>query len=270
MFWKKKEAVSAKWRWFLVAAFAVTLVLNGLAGSTTVLGGVNTAYVSDSNANLFAPAGTTFAIWGVIYTLLIGFCAYVFGLGRDKKSPLKDAMLLKVTQLFTVNVLLNGAWILAWQYQVLWLSVLLMVGILTTLVMIANILRKVNLRGGEYVLAKLPFSVYFGWITVATIANVTTWLVSVNWDGFGVRDGVWTVVMLLVGAGIGIATAYRNVDWAYLTVFVWAFTGILVKHLSPGGFDGHFPSVIAALTIVLPVLITVTLWLARKWALNTR
>lgn len=265
MFWKKKEAVAPWARWSLVAAFAAALVLNGLAASTTLLGGMMTGQVSDAYPNLFAPAGATFAIWSVIYLLLIGFTAYVFGLGRPKKSALKDAPLAKVVQLLTINVLLNGVWILAWQYQVIWLSMLLIIAILVTLVLITNELRDAPLKGREYVLAKLPFSVYFGWITVATIANITTWLVSIDWNGFGVRDGVWMIAVLLIGAAIALFTANRNRDWAYLAVVVWAFAGILVKHLSPGGFDGDYPSVIVTLGILLSVMVMSTLLLARKW-----
>lgn len=270
MFWKKKEAVSPTLRWSLVAAFAAALVLNGLAAGTTLLGGMMTGQVSDAYPNLFAPVGATFSIWSVIYLLLIAFTVYVFGFGRPKKSALKGETLAKVTRLLSINLLLNGAWILAWQYQVIWLSMLLIVAILVTLVMIVNELRGVELGPREYVMAKLPFSVYFGWITVATIANVTTWLVSIDWNGFGVRDGVWMVAVLLVGAAIALFTANRNRDWAYLAVVVWAFAGILVKHLSPGGFDGDYPSVIVTLTILLSVMVMSALLLVRQWWADTK
>lgn len=260
MFWKKKQqAVEAKWRWGLLAVFAVTMVLNGLAGSTTVLGGVNTAQVSDSFPNIFAPAGVTFAIWAVIYLLIAGFIAYVFGFGRPKKSALSTEMLTDVTKLLTVNLALNSLWILAWQYKVIWLSVLLMLALLTTLIMVANKLRNVELSGKEFVLAKKPFSVYFGWITVATIANITTWLVSLGWFGGSFSEGTWMVAVLLVGAVIGLVTTFRNRDPMYLAVFVWAYAGILLKHLSPSGFDGHWPSVIVTLSILLAVFISAIL-----------
>lgn len=270
MFWKKKETVAPWMRWSLVAAFAAALTLNVLAATTTVLGGMMTGQVSDAYPNLFAPAGTTFSIWSVIYLLLIGFTAYVFGLGRPKKSALKDEKLASVTRLLTINVLLNGVWILAWQYQVIWLSMLLIIAILVTLVMITNQLRGLELKGREYALVKLPFSVYFGWITVATIANITTWLVSIGWNGFGLREGVWMVAVLLVGAAIALFTANRNRDWAYLAVVVWAYAGILVKHLSPGGFDGDYPSVIVTLGVLLSVLVMSTLLLARQWWAETK
>ena len=266
MFWNRKQKMlDAKWRWAVAGMFIVTLVFNGLAGSTTLLGGVDTAAISDSYPNLFAPAGVTFAIWGVIYALLAGFVAYVFGWNRPKKSPLDTKTLTIVAQLVVLNFGLNALWIIAWQYKVIWLSVLLIAALLVTLVMIMQTLRPVKLRGREYALVKLPFSVYFGWITVATVANVTTWLVSVGWNGAGLSEGTWMVLVLLVAAVIGIMVTLHNRDVVYLAVFIWAYTGILVKHLSPNGWNGAYPSTIITLTILLAVFLSsaVQLWLRR-------
>lgn len=259
-----KKQVDIVWRWGLVIMFAVAMVFNGLAGSTNILGGLNTAQVSDSFPNLFAPAGVTFAIWGVIYALLVGFILYVLGVGRPKNARLSDTARLTVTKLLTVNLALNSLWILAWQYKVLWLSVILMLGILWTLGQIVNTVRVYKLRGKEYVQARLPFSVYFGWITVATVANITTLLVSIKWDGWGLSKGTWMVAILLVAAAIGLFAALRNNDAAYLAVFVWAYAGILLKHLSPEGFNGAYPTTIVCLTVLLAVLSTMTLLLVRE------
>ena len=271
MFWnKKQEGVDAKWQWGLAGTFVVAMILNGLAGGSKVLGGVDTAAVSDSFPNLFAPSGVTFAIWGVIYLLLLGFIAYVFGIGRPKKSALGTKTLTEVTKLLTINIALNAVWILAWQYKVIWLSLLLMVGILVTLILLVNKLRKVELPAKEYVLAKLPFSVYFGWISVATVANVVAWLVSIGWKGGSITEGTWMVAVLLVAAAIGIVTTLRNKDAAYLMVFVWAFAGILLKHLSPQGFDGKYPSTIIALTVLLAVFLSVIIQLLMKSSAQKR
>lgn len=257
MFWNKKQKImEAKWRWGLLAMFAVMLVLNGLAGGTTLLNGVDTAAVSDSYPNLFAPAGVTFAIWGVIYVLLAGFVAYVLGWKRTKKTAIDTKKLTSVTQLAVLNFGLNALWIFAWQYNVIWLSVVLMLALLVSLIMIVQTLRPIKLKGWEYALVRLPFSVYFGWITVATVANVTTWLVSMKWDGAGLSEGTWMVAILLVAAAIGLVTAFRNRDLAYLAVFIWAYAGILVKHLSPHGWNGAYPSTIITLAIILAVFIS--------------
>jgi hypothetical protein len=264
MFWKKNDNVALGARLGLMGAFAGAMVLNGLAGSSTVLGGVNTAQVSDSFPSLFAPAGVTFAIWGVIYTLVIGFLAYTWGFRRPKKSVLPAKVLSRVVRLATINLLINSAWILAWQHKVMWLSVLLIASLLITLVLIVEALRPYALSGKEYALARLPFSIYFGWVTIATVANITIWLVSINWDGLGIRDGAWMVAILLVAAAIGLVTSLRNRDAAYLAVFVWAFAGILLKHLSPQGFNGMYPSTVITLTILLAVFISVMTQLLRE------
>lgn len=271
MFWKKKqETVEPKWQWGLAGVFVVTMILNGLAGGSKVLGGVDTAAVSDSYPNLFAPSGVTFAIWGVIYLLVLGFVLYVFGIGRSKKPVVSSKTLTEVTKLLTLNLAFNSVWILAWQYKVIWLSVLLMIGILATLGMAVNKLRTVEVKGTEYVLAKLPFSVYFGWISVATVANITTWLVSIGWKGGSISEGTWMVAILLVAAAIGLVTALRNRDAAYLAVFVWAYAGILLKHLSPEGFDGKYPSTIVTLTILLALFLSVFVQLVPRLSAKKR
>lgn len=262
---KKKLSLSSATRWPLAISFIVMLTLNGLAGSSTLLGGVNTAAVSDRFQNLFTPAGFTFAIWGIIYLLLPLFVLYVFGVGRRKKSSISDQTLAKIARLATINFALNATWILAWQYQVLWLSVLLIVAILATLGMIVSVLRTIDIKGGEYLQVQLPFSIYFGWITVATVANIATWLVSVRWDGLGIADATWMIVITLVAAAIGIATALRNHDAAYLSVFVWAFFGIYSRHTAAAkGYDGAYPEVISTLIVVLITLSAVVGWLLIK------
>ncbi len=259
---KKKTPPTSAVRWPLALSFIVMLILNGLAGSTTVLGGMNTARISDIYLTLFTPAGFTFAIWGVIYLLLALFVLYVFGVGRGKKSRINDKNLIKIAQLATINFALNTAWILAWQYQILWLSVILIATILVTIGMIMNILRNIELKGNEYLQVRLPFSIYFGWITVATVANIATWLVSIAWDGFRIADATWMIVITLIATTIGIATALRNRDAAYLAVFVWAFFGIYGRHTAEvNGFNGIYSEVIFTLGIILAVLSVTTIWL---------
>lgn len=258
-FWadEKKSRIVA------VVVFAVSLVVNGLA-STTLLGGNTTAEVSDAYPNLFAPAGVTFAIWGVIYLLLIAFCVRLFV--RVKGSTKETAALMHplMNHFVVVNVL-NAVWLFAWQYRVLWLSVLLIIAMLVTLIRISALFFDKKMVMADWVTLKLPFSIYFGWITVATIANITTFLVSTGWDGGGVSPEIWTVVMLLVGAAIGMTTAFRRHDWPYLAVFVWANFGIWLKHISPNGHDNQYAAVIALLLALLPLMVVRTGWLAYQW-----
>ncbi|MCU0679334.1 MAG: tryptophan-rich sensory protein [Planctomycetes bacterium] len=226
-------------------AYVIMVGVNYLAVALP-LAGRDTGAISDSYPNLFAPAGYAFSIWGVIYTLLALYVIYQFT-RRD------DALTARVNRLFIINALCNAAWIFAWHYDVIWLSVLIMLGLLITLIKIADILRTAALTPKERWLVRLPFSVYFGWITVATIANITVLLVSLGWNGFGLSQAFWTVVVLLVGAAIGTWRTLYDRNFSYALVLVWAYVAILYKHLSATGFDRRYPAVIYAALFCLAV-----------------
>ena len=210
-----------------------------------------TGEISDAYPNLFAPAGVTFSIWGLIYLLLGGYVFYQF----TKGAQTKEALIGKVNIFFIITSLANIAWIFAWHYDFIGISVLIMLVLLGALIKIANIFRGEKLETKEKIFLSIPFNIYFGWITVATIANITVFLVSISWDGFGVADFTWTMIILLVGVMIGIARMNKDRNIAYGLVLIWAYAGILLKHLSADGFDGRYPSVIATLIGCLVLLV---------------
>jgi len=238
-----------------VALTFLIMVAVNAAANIIPLGGHNTGQVSDSYPNLFAPAGLTFIIWGLIYLLLAGYTVYQLGYFRKEKSFIREGLLTKVGVLFSISSVANAIWIFSWHYEILPASMMLMLVILVCLILINQILRKEDLRAIEKVFVRLPFSVYFGWITVATIANATTLLVSTGFDGLGLTDAAWTVIMISAGAVIGIATMLRNRDIAYGLVIIWAYAGIIIKHISAAGFNGKYPQVIAAAGVCIALLV---------------
>ncbi|OQA52921.1 MAG: hypothetical protein BWY43_00292 [candidate division WS2 bacterium ADurb.Bin280] len=225
------------------------LVVNYLATALPIAGR-DTGAISDSYPNLFAPAGYAFAIWGLIYLLLGIYVVYQF-VGKN------DKLIAQVNKYFIVNSIFNISWIFAWHYDVIWLSVVLMLGILITLIKIADLLRQNALEPVERSLVLLPFSVYFGWITVATVANITTLLVALNWNGFGLSQSLWTVLILLIGALIGSWRTLIDRKPSYTLVLIWAYGAILSKHLSATGFDSAYPAVITTVYICLAIFIGV-------------
>jgi hypothetical protein len=229
---------------FYVAMVVVNFLANGLP-----INNRSTGEISDAYFNLFAPAGITFSIWGLIYLLLGGYVIYQF----KKTTQEREGLLKKINFLFIATSLANILWIFSWHYDYIGLSVVLMLALLTLLIQITNLLRSEQFTSGEKLFIKTPFSVYFGWITVATIANITVFLVSVDWKGFGIADFIWTSVILFVGALIGIARLQKDKNIAYGLVLIWAYLGILFKHISASGFDGKYPSVIvtASLCVIL-------------------
>lgn len=213
-------------RQFLNAlAMLAALVVNVLA-TALPLNGRNTGAISDQFRVFFVPAGYVFAIWGVIYLGWIAFVVFQF-LPSQARSPRLRALGF----LFALSCVLNGAWLFCWHYGQFGLSVLVMLALLATLITAYLRLNvgRVKVGAVERWCVDVPFSIYLGWITVATVANISDYLYYIGWDGFGVSAQLWAVVMLIVASLLGLALALTRKDTGYLLVLVWAFIGIAIK-----------------------------------------
>lgn len=236
-------------RIMVLIGYLIMLGINYLA-VTLPLAGRDTGEISDSYANLFAPAGYTFSIWGIIYLLLAVYVFYQFGRTKDK-------LVAEVNKIFVANALLNALWILAWHYDYIGLSLFIMAGLLITLIRIADIIKSNKLTKQERLSVQLPFSVYFGWITIATIANIVIFLVSLGWNGFGIQESIWTTIVLFVGALIGSKRLLIDRSIGYGLVLIWAYGGIVAKHVSEGGYDSKYPFVIYSAILCMIIFIGV-------------
>jgi hypothetical protein len=235
-----------------VVSYVAMVMVNFLANGLPI-NNRSTGAISDAYPNLFAPAGITFTIWGLIYLLLAGYVLYQFIAIEKERSQKKEGLLRKINFLFIGTSIANISWIFAWHYDFIGLSVVIMIVLLGLLIKIADTIRaeQKQMTTQEKIFISTPFGVYFGWITVAAIANITVFLVSLGWNGFGVADYIWTSIILLVGTLIGILRMRKDKNIAYGLVLIWAYLGILLKQLSTGGFDGQYPIIIATVLVCL-------------------
>lgn len=247
-------------KWIAAVLFVATLVINYLV-SALQLNGTTTGGVSDAYPNLFAPIGLTFAIWGVIYVALAAYTIRQFGKSKSKDG---DKAIAKITPLYIASSLVNIAWIFAWQYKIIWLALLLIIALLVVLIFINLALDTEKLAGKDYWLIKFPFAIYFGWLTVATIANAVVWLVSIGWDGIGLDQQFWTLAIMVIGALIGVVTALRFRSAAYILVFAWAYFGIMLKHISPSGFNGQYPTIVFCSSLLIAVFVFTAIYVNGK------
>jgi hypothetical protein len=209
----------------IVATIAV-LVVNALA-SALPLNGVTTGEISDQFDVFFVPAGYVFSIWGLIYIGLVAYAIYQ-ALPGQRGNPYLRA----IGWAYVASCAANIAWIFLWHYGYFALTMLAMLALLLSLIAIY-----VRLGVGrervpliQQAAVNIPFQIYLGWITVATIANATSLLDYVNWGGWGIAPEIWAVIMLVAATAIAAAVSVTRGDVAYVLVIVWAFAGIAVKH----------------------------------------
>jgi hypothetical protein len=207
-------------------ATALTLTVNGLANILPI-NGQTTGEISDRFAIYFVPEGYVFSIWGLIYLGLIAFAVYQILPAQRDNSLLKE-----IAPAYWLGSLANAAWIFLWHYEYFPLTLVAMLVLLATLLFIY--VRISNARPGsdrnQEWFVQLPFSIYLGWISVATIANISQVLFYSGWNGWGISATAWTGIMLAVATFLGLMMQWREKDDAYALVLIWAFIGIALKH----------------------------------------
>lgn len=216
------------WASLNAVGLILALVLNGLAVNLP-LNGMGTGELSDLYPNLFVPAGLTFSIWGVIYLWLIAFVGY--GFARAGASDGDATHLEVIGPWFLVNCVANAAWIVAWHWMQVGVALALMLVLLGSLLVMYLRLGTGVLpaSAGDRWLVRAPISVYLGWITVATIANVTALAVDLGAPSYATVPAMLTVGVLVVAVLLAGAVLWTRRDVAYALVVVWALLGIALK-----------------------------------------
>lgn len=215
---KKLNLYVLSWLGFL-AMIAANWAANGLP-----INGYTTGEISALYPNAFVPAGFTFSIWGLIYLALLLMLLFSTSyLEGPHSSLLKNAL-----PLFLLTCVLNISWIVAWHYLQTLLSVVIMVFFLGTLGLLSAKIG-IGLPMGnsrlKWVL-HVPISIYFGWITVASLANVTALLVSMGWDGYGMADESWAMILMVIAIAFALIMLQWRKDAFYALVIIWALFGI--------------------------------------------
>ncbi len=232
-----------------VVAVVATIVVNALA-NILPFNGQETGAISDRFAIYFVPAGYVFSIWGLIYLGLIAFAIFQ-ALPAQRENP----RLRSIGGLFLLSSVANIAWIFLWHYEVFPATLPVMLVLLGSLIAIYLRLGtgRTSVSRAETWMVRVPFSIYLGWITVATVANATQLLYFLGWNGGAIGPEVWTVIMLAVAVVLAWLMAITRRDVAYLLVLVWAFIGIATKHAGT-------PIVSSAAWIATALVAAAVLW----------
>jgi benzodiazapine receptor len=214
----------------ILVIFAVIAVITvNILAVILPLNGLDTGEISDRFVVYLVPAGYVFSIWSLIY---LGLIAY--GIFQALPPQKENSRLRAIGYVFILSCLANITWLFLWHYEVFNLTLIAMLVLLLTLIAIYLRLDigRVQVSQAEKWCVHIPFSIYLGWISVATIANATQWLDYLGWGGWGIAPEVWAVVILLAGVLISALMSLRRADIAYSLVLIWAFVGIAVKQAS--------------------------------------
>ena len=215
-------------KWLIILDFlslAAVFVTNYLAVNLP-LNGVATKQISDSFDIYFVPAGYVFLIWGLIYVQLLIYIIYrVLPAQRDNKE------LAAIDGWFVLINLLNVLWLFSFHYLHFALALIFMLLLLAALIVVFLKLKIGKRRN------KLPwrwfvdatFSIYLGWVSVATIANITQVLDYYHWGRFGIAPEIWFIVIVVLIVAVSAITSFTRRVFEYNLVLIWALVGIAFK-----------------------------------------
>jgi len=242
-------------QFLVIVAVLATIVINGLANALPI-NGQGTGEISDRFDVFFVPAGYVFSIWGLIYLGLIAYAGY-----QALPAQRENKKLASIAYPFVWSSVANIAWIFLWHYEVFPLTLIAMLVILACLIIIYLRLEigRSAASTAERWFVRIPFSIYLGWITVATIANVTSLLDYLNWGGWGIQPEIWAVILFVASVLISGLMSFTRGDVAYSLVLFWALSGIAVKHA-----DTALVTTSAWVATALVVILLLLGWLRRR------
>ncbi|SMC94620.1 hypothetical protein [Pedobacter africanus] len=236
-------------------ALIITIAVNYLS-NTGLLNGNTMKMVSDKYFNYFTPAGFAFSIWGFIYVGLIAFVVYTGRYAFKKNND--DPVLTKIGWWFVLSCCANSLWVVSWLYEYTALSVLIMVVILISLgKIVVNTRMELDRHPFKrYFFVFLPFAIYFGWISVALIANIAAFLTKIGWSGWGISAAGWTMIMICIAGLVNIVMVRTRNMREYAAVGIWALLAISVSNVNNNGPKSIIYTcyVVAAILLVFIIL----------------
>ncbi|MDL1902303.1 tryptophan-rich sensory protein [Anaerolineae bacterium CFX9] len=242
-------------QWVVTISVIATIVVNALSQAIPFNGQTSAEIANRYADNYFLPANYVFSVWSIIYLGLIAYSIF-----QSRPAQRENPRLKRIAPWFVAGCIANCVWLVLFHYEQFWLSTVAMLVLLASLIVTYRSLRDgTPVSNVERWTTRIPFSIYLGWITVATVANFTYALFAANWDGFGLSYETWGVIMLVVAGLIAAALAYFHRDVAYAAVIVWAFVGIISRHSDVGSIvlsAGVMAALVAAAAIIRYVIQT--------------
>jgi hypothetical protein len=233
-------------------SFVIAFAVSSLS-QRKIFGGNTIAEISKKHDTLFTPADITFSIWGLIYLSLFVFCIYhLLAAFRKESDHEANVQIRQIGWLFVINTLAMAIWVLAWVNEMILVSVFLMIIQWLTLVFIskqAHVFNK-NRTLSSILFTQFPVSIYYGWITVATMVNINAALYAFGWSGGPFSDTYWTIILIGLTALVAILVIMVRKNVLYGMVIIWAFYGIILKNQSAFNSEEISTAAIAGIALV--------------------
>ena len=233
-----------------LVVYLITVIFNVL-GSLGILTGYTVKDISEKYISLVTPANYTFIIWLVIYVALLVYTLYSCNIIKNENSVEERKLISSINSYYFVNLLLNILWIITWVANLVVISTIFMILIFLTLYKISMIIKNAHVNDRQFYYISLPFNLYFGWITVAMLANLNVFIVKIGVNPVSFLGILFTIVLLVLGFIIFVLTYYKNRSLCYLFSIIWGYIGIGINNITEFLFIYKLVFVVELIIILL-------------------
>ena len=249
--------------WINLILLGLTLVINTL-GAIGLINGMTQKDVSDKYMTLITPSPFTFSIWSIIYPLL--FISLIVLIVKNK-DEYYGRIIEGISPLFWASCIFNALWIVSFSFEIIWLSSILIFALLICLALILQKLRAIG--GDKKYLLPFTFGLYTGWLFIANVVNIAATLVSFSWNGFGLGEETWSIIVLIIAVILVALVVLRNRNAIFPLPIAWAYFGINMFLSSSDGFNGEYRSleIIAVIGGVVLLLLAILILYMNKFKL---
>ncbi|MFJ7737573.1 tryptophan-rich sensory protein [Lysinibacillus sp. NPDC097287] len=208
---------------FVTITYIVALILT-FSSYFIKINGQSSLEISNRFPVMFAPLNVSYVIWIVIF-ILLGYWLVM----NLKNQRTQESLSLKQGILFGSVCILQMLMIIFWHLELFIASLIVTFMLLIYLFMLYNTYPLSNNK----LTGRVPLSIYFAWTTFLLLTNLSFTLTSYEWNGFGLSNPLWAVILLTIGTAIALHVRFHHFDIAYPIVFIWAYIGIVLHN----GFD---------------------------------
>lgn len=226
----------------------ILMILVNLIADFISLDGIKATQILSINPALFSPANYTYFIWSFIFIGLGAFTIYQYKAFNGKNKKL-GAVIMDISIFFVISAIGQIGWVFALHWNNIPLTVVHLIFIIIALIITYTRINNSELPKKDERFFKIPFSIFFAWVTSMFLVNISVWLQNIGWTGCSMSEQTWTILATLLLFIIGVTITYVFNDVAYGSTILWALVGILVKHISKSGFAGQYIWIIACLVI---------------------
>jgi len=233
----------------------IVMIAANIVFEVLPLNGTTTAQVSGAHDTILTPPGFTFVIWGLIYLGLFLNVLFQLGLFYTQRDADNPDLIYAVNALFPIACITDIVWLVMWHYELILLSLIVIVLLWFALVFIYWRLFPEIRTTKERVFMLWPVSLFLSWISAAALLNLTVVIHDSSPDMLGLGMLPWSMAVLAILFGITEFFIIKYADYVFGLTALWVFAGIITRFFTMGEDSSTMMIMVVSVSVLAGIIL---------------